>query len=132
MKDKLKLSEVSLQIIFTNNVEKIHLLVNISDTVNIRRDNFNVSNFKCGKLFSVKLAYKVKCYDHISKLSPKASQEVQTLARMKLYINISKKYILMNASFTLSSWCRLHKFSWNYLSVKTFSYSLTIPLPFTK
>ena len=71
-----------------SNADKCHLLVSTGSNVNIRIDNFDISNSN--------IDHKIAFDDHISGLRKNASKEVHALARVKPCMNISKRPILMN------------------------------------
>ena len=89
-----------------SNAEKCHLLVNTSVSINIRTGSINKCNRKCEKLLGAKLGHKFIFYDHISELCENASRKIHPLVRVAPYINVSKRFILMNAFFT-SQFCPL-------------------------
>ena len=75
-----------------SNADKCHSLVSTSNNVNIRIDNFDITNSK----FDHKLTFD----DNIFELCTTASREIHGLARATPYMNISKWHILMNAFAT--------------------------------
>ena len=80
-----------------SNGDKCYLLINTSDKVNSKIENFHIYNIKCEKLLWVKFDHKLTFDDHISELCKKASQKVQALPRVTPYLNISKGTIFLNA-----------------------------------
>ena len=68
-----------------SNADKCHLPVGTFNKVNIRIDNFDISNSKCEKLSGVKFDHKT--HHHISKLYKNASPKVYALARVTPYMN---------------------------------------------
>ena len=52
--------------LMNGNADKSNLLVSTSTKVNIRIDNFDISNSKCEKLLEVKFDHKHTFDDHIS------------------------------------------------------------------
>ena len=81
------------------NANKCHLLVSTNNTVKIKIGKFDTTNSKSEKLLGVKLDHKLSSDDHISDLCKKASRKIHALSRVALYMNISKRRILMNALF---------------------------------
>ena len=80
-----------------SNGDKCYLLVNTSDKVNSKIENFHIYNSKCEKLLGVKFDHKLTFDDHISELCKKASQKVQALPRVTPYLNISKGSVFLKA-----------------------------------
>ena len=81
------------------NANKCHLLVSTNNTVKIKIGKFDTTNSKSEKLLGAKLDHKLSSDDHISDLCKKASRKIHALSRVALYMNISKRRILMNALF---------------------------------
>ena len=79
-----------------SNADKCHLLVSTNNTVNIRVENFDIKNSDCEKPLGVKIDQKLTFNSHISDLCKKASKKVHALARVKPYMNISKRRIIVN------------------------------------
>ena len=74
-----------------SNADKCHLLVITNNTINIKIGNIDITNSNCEKFLGVKLDHKLTFDDHISELCKKASRKINTLARVTLYMNLSKK-----------------------------------------
>ena len=84
------------------------MLVSTNNTVKIKIGNFDLTNTKSEKLLGVKFDHKLSFDDHISALCKKASRKINALSRVALYMNISKRHVLMNAFFQLQySYCLL-------------------------
>ena len=81
------------------NADKCHLLVSTNKTVKIKIWSFDVTNSKSEELLGVKFDHRLSFDDHISELSKKASRKIHALSKVASYMNISKRYILMNAFF---------------------------------
>ena len=73
------------------------MLVSTNDTVNIKIGNIDVTKSTCEKLLGVKFDHKLTFDYHISELCKKASRNIDALARVTPYMNLSKKRIVMNA-----------------------------------
>ena len=82
-----------------SNADKCHLLVSTNDRVSINVDGFKIDKSDTEKLLGVKFDKKLTFDDHISDIWNKAGRNISALARVKLYIRIAKKRILMNAFF---------------------------------
>ena len=86
-----------------SNVNKCHLLVSTNNTINIRVENFVIKNSDCEKFLGVKFDSKLTFNSQISDLCKKARKNVHSLTRATLYMNISKRSIIMN-TFLKSQW----------------------------
>ena len=79
------------------NAEKYHLLLRKNNSVKIKIEFFNnITNSKSEKLLRVKFDKKLSFDDHISELCKKTSRKIHALSRVALYMNFSKRRILMN------------------------------------
>ena len=78
------------------NADKYHLLLRTKNTVKIKIGSFNITNCKSEKLLRVKFDKKLSFDDHISELCKKTSRKIHALSRVALYMNFSKRRILMN------------------------------------
>ena len=87
-----------------SNSNKCDFLASPSNKVNIRIDNFgiseNVKNIKCEKLLGIQSDNNLTFDDHISKLCKNAGQKIHALARVTHYMNILKRQNLINTYFT--------------------------------
>ena len=81
------------------NAEKYHLLFSTNNTIKIKIGNYDITNSKSKKLLGVKFDHKLSFDDHISELCKKASRKIHALSRVALYMNISKRRILMMDAF---------------------------------
>ena len=81
------------------NADKCHLLVSTNNTVKIKVGNCDITNSKSEKLLRVKFDHKLSFDDHISELCKKANRNIHALSKVVLYMNISKRRILMNVFF---------------------------------
>ena len=83
-----------------SNVDKCHSLVTTNNTVNRRVGNFYTKNSHCEKLLNliwVIFDSNLTFNSHNSDLRKKPIKNVQALARVTPYMNISKRRIIMNA-----------------------------------
>lgn len=83
-----------------SNADKCHLLVSTRNKVIVSRDNFEISNSKSESLLGNTFDNNLTFDYHISELSKKDNQKALAQTRVTLYINTSKKRILMKAFFT--------------------------------
>ena len=87
-----------------SNSNKCDFLASPSNKVNIRIDNFgiseNVKNIKCEKLLGIQSDNNLTFDDHISKLCKNTGQKIHALARVTHYMNILKRHNLINTYFT--------------------------------
>ena len=61
--------------------------------------DFNIMNSKCEKLLFINVNCKLTFNSHVSNLFKSARRKINMLARIKPYMSISKRRILMNAFF---------------------------------
>ena len=87
-----------------SNANKCDFLASTNNKINIRIDNFDISeyvkNIKCEKLLGVQSDDKLNFDDHISELCKNASQKIHALARVTPYMNIFTRHNLMNIFYT--------------------------------
>ena len=63
----------------------------------MRIDKFDICNSKFEKILGVNFDHKFTFDDHFSESCKKTSRKIHPLARMTLYMNITKKRILMTS-----------------------------------
>ena len=85
------------------NTEKCHLLVSTNNTVKMKIGNLYITSSKSEKLLGVKFDHKLSFDNHISELCKKALRKTHTLSRVTLYVNVSKRRVLLNVVLLLSS-----------------------------
>ena len=91
-----------------SNADKCHSLVSSSDAVNLRVSEYDIKNSECEKLLCVKFNNKLTFEKHITDICRKASRKVYALARIAPCMDLSKRRIVMNASFNLQfNYCLL-------------------------
>ena len=71
--------------------DKCHLLDSTKNTISIQIMNVYITNSTCEKLLGVKFDHKLTFGDYNSELCKNANTKNQALARVTLYINLSKK-----------------------------------------
>ena len=91
-----------------SNADKYHSLVSSSDVVSIRLSEYEIKNSECEKLFGVKFDNTLTFEKHITDICRKASRMIHALARIGPYIDLSKRLMVINASFNLQfNYCLL-------------------------
>ena len=78
-------------------VDKCHLLLISVEDHTIEINGFTVKNSHCEKLLGVHFDHQLKFDFHIEKLYKNTNRKLHALARVTLYMDLSKKGILMNA-----------------------------------
>ena len=81
------------------NVDKCHLILSSVENHTIEINGFTVKNSHCEKLLVVYFDDQLKFDFHFEKLRKTANRKLHALARVTLYMDLSKKQILMNAFF---------------------------------
>ena len=90
------------------NADKFHLLVSSSDAVNLRVSEYDIKNGEFEKLLGVKFDKKLKFEKHITDICRKTSRKTYAPARIALYMDLSKRRMVMNALFNSQfSYCPL-------------------------
>ena len=82
------------------NPDKCHLLLNRTDDISVKINEYDIRNSNSEKLLGVKFDNKLTFDEHVSDLCVKVSQKIWALARIAPFMNISKRKIIMNAFFT--------------------------------
>ena len=95
-KDLLKWFDDNLM---KSNPDKCHLLFSSREKIKIEIDDFEIGNSKCDKLLGVHFDNRLTVDYNISRLFKKASKNVNALAIVSRYMNLSKRKNLMNAFF---------------------------------
>ena len=90
------------------NVDKCHFFVTTSQEVNLSVSTFKIKNTDCVKLLGVKFDSRLWFDRHITDLFRGAGRKIHALARVTLFMNLSKRCLLMNSSFeTRFNYCPL-------------------------
>ena len=74
-----------------SSADKCHVLDSTSKPVGIKNEDYTIDSSECEKL---------NFNDHISDLCKKAGRKISALARVKPFMGLSKRKLLMNAFFT--------------------------------
>ena len=91
-----------------SNADKGHLLVSSSDAVNLRVSEYDIKNSECEKLLGVKFDNQLTFKKHITDICRKASRKIYALVRIALYMDLSKRRMVINAFFnSLFNYCPL-------------------------
>ena len=90
------------------NADKYHFLVRTSQEVSLNVNTFKIKNSDCEKLLGVKFNSKHKFDQHIADLCRTASRKINAITRVKPFMNLSKRRLLMNSFFkTQFNYCPL-------------------------
>ena len=81
------------------NTEKCHVLLNSQGSNTIKIGNLCIKNFTCEKMLGINFNYKLKFTNHIDKICKTASQKLNAIARIALYMGICNRRISMNTFF---------------------------------
>ena len=91
-----------------NNVDKCHVLVSTNKSLGIEIGDYTIDNSECEKLLGVKIDVNLNFNDQITDVCKKASRNISALARVTLFMGLSKRKLLMNVFFTSQfSYCPL-------------------------
>ena len=91
-----------------SNPDKYHLLVSPNENVAIKIGNFQTENTKREKLLRIQFDNKLYLDYHWPEICEKTSRKLYALGRVILYMNLSKRKILMNVFFNSQfSYCPL-------------------------
>ena len=111
--ESLERASVSLFWWFENNLlkgnaDKCHFLVSTNQEVSLNVNNFKTKNSDYEKLLGVKFDSKLRFDQHITDLCRRASRKIHALARVTLFMTLSKRRLLMNSFFkTQFNYCPL-------------------------
>ena len=86
------------------NPDKCHLIINADENVALKIKNETITNSSNEKLLGILFNNKFEFDDHIASLCRKASQKLNALARVKHYMNSTRRWSIMNA-FIFSQYC---------------------------
>ena len=109
----LEQTSVSLFRSFENNFlkgndDKCHFHVSTTQDVSLNANNFKIGVSDCEKLLGVKFDSKLRVDQHIIDLCRRASRKTHELARVTVFMNLSKQLLLMNSFFkTQFNYCPL-------------------------
>ena len=76
-----------------------NVILSSSDAVSLRVSGYDLKNSQCDKLLGVILENKLKFEKHVTDICRKTSTKIYALARIAPYINLSKRRMVINASF---------------------------------
>ena len=81
------------------NTDKCHVFLNTQGPNTIKIEKFCINISSCKKLLAINFDYKLKFKNHIDEICKKASQKLNSLARIATYMGTRKRHTLMNAFF---------------------------------
>ena len=81
------------------NPSKCHLSLSTQEEANIQIANTTIRNSKSQKLLGVVLDNKLKFNIHVGNICHKANRKLNALARLKNYMELPKRHLLLNAFF---------------------------------
>ena len=81
------------------NKDKCHLIVSKNENVSIYIGPFEIKNTNCEKLLGIKVDSRINFNEHLYGIIKKASRNINALSMITLFMNISKRRILMNSFF---------------------------------
>ena len=86
---------------FKANPDKCHLLINTDENVTLKIKNETITNSSNQKLLGMLFNNRLDFDEHVTSLRRKASQKLNALARVPVFMNIAQRRLIMNA-FILS------------------------------
>ena len=90
------------------NADKCHFLVSISKEVSLNVNNFKIKSSDYEKLLGVKFDSKLRFDQNVTDLFRTASRKIHARATVTLFMNLSKRRLLMNSFFkTRFNYCPL-------------------------
>ena len=90
------------------NYDKCHLLVTGKNNVTMNAIRIKIKNTECEKLLGIKVDCRLKFENYLEGVIKKASNKINTLSRVTLFMSLSKKKMLMNSFFKSQfSYCPL-------------------------
>ena len=99
------------------NSDKSHLLLSTLTSSTVSINGGIIKNSESEKLFGVMIDYELSFEEHLSKICDKASQKLNALAHISLYMNIDQRKRIMRAF--ISSQVRYCPLVWFFCSWKT-------------
>ena len=85
--------------LFKGSPGKCHLLVSSNEKTKINIGQFSIEKSDCERLLGVKIDNKLTLDCHVCDMRKKANRQINALARITPFTNISKRRILMNSFF---------------------------------
>ena len=82
------------------NLEKLHLLTNSSQEIQINIDRIAISYSKCENLLDIHTDNKLTSDPHVKSLCKKVSQKLNAFARISYSLKLEQKKLLLNALIT--------------------------------
>ena len=79
------------------NSDKSHLIMNCVEATTAMIDGLPIDSSKTEVLLGITINYELKFDDHVNYLCKKVSSKLNALARIALFMNVSKKRIIMRS-----------------------------------
>ena len=101
---------------FQGNATKCHVLLSTDKQVHVKIGTAQIENTQNEKLLGINIDSKLSFGKHIQQICSRATAKLKTLARIALFMNVTKRKILMNVFFNAQfSYCTL---TWMFHSRK--------------
>ena len=82
------------------NKNKCYLVISNNEKVSMKIDNIELENTSSEKLLGITIDSKLNFKEHLEGIIKKASRKVNVLSRITLYMNLTKRKLLMSSFFT--------------------------------
>ena len=79
------------------NQDKCHLIVSKNENISMHIGPFEIKSSNCEKLLGIKVDIRLNFNEHLDGIIKKTSPKINALSRIKPFMNISKRRILMNS-----------------------------------
>ena len=90
------------------NNDKYHLITSKQSCMNLKIGNINIENSTCEKLLGVEVDNNLNFIEHLDGIIKKAGRKVGDLSRIFLFMDLTKRRLLMNSFFSSQfSYCPL-------------------------
>ena len=90
------------------NNDKCHLITSKQSCMNLKIGNINIENSTCEKLLGVEVDNNLNFIEHLDGIIKKAGRKVGDLSRIFLFMDLTKRRLLMNSFFSSQfSYCPL-------------------------
>ena len=90
------------------NNDKYHLITSKQSCMNLKIGNINIENSTCEKLLGVEVDNNLNFIEHLDGIIKKAGRKVSDLSRIFLFMDLTKRRLLMNSFFSSQfSYCPL-------------------------
>ena len=90
------------------NNDNYHLITSKRSCMNLKIGNINIENSTCEKLLGVEVDNNLNFIEHLDGIIKKAGRKVSALSRIFLFMDLTKRRLLMNSFFSSQfSYCPL-------------------------